>query len=261
MIASETCAFSFTTTTMPSYPLDEVFPELSPNFTCSAQECTGSPLSAVHIRLCKQCGGANYCGRECQRADWPRHRAFCKSQATRMAQEEEAGIAGRRVACYAWVDATGLTLLQLICIYALNVRQNPAHIKTHFVVLTLRERRPRPIDEPKKLYTYESIEAFHRGELRAVLGQEKLTLEILEQDARDDAVARAQGNAGRVLLVINVLDSDDKIIYSHIMGIILNMSSLLHPVLPNWKDTIKQLINEGRNLLDPFTSSTGGTYI
>lgn len=162
---------------------------------------------------------------------------------------------------------------------ALDVRQNPAHIKTHFVVLTLRERLPRPIDDPKKLYTYENIEALQRSELRAVLGQEKLTLEILEQDDRDDAAARAQGNASRVLLVINVLDSDDKIIYSHIMGIILNMSTLLHPVLPNWKDTIKQLLNEGmrkkgkpakkERRKEPrgsgtswtFTSSTGGTYI
>ncbi|KAJ7155153.1 hypothetical protein C8R46DRAFT_437009 [Mycena filopes] len=233
---------------MPSPSSDRLVPKV--NFTCSRHGCNNSRMSGADMRLCVQCKGVNYCGRECQRADWGAHKAWCKSQAARMAQEEEEGIAGPRVDCNAWMSAMGVSLFQWICIHGLGLAssQNSARLKTHFVVLTLRERRPRPSNF-RKLFTHEGIEVFPRSELRAVLGQDKMTLETLEQDHREDAAARARGSAGRALLVVNVLGVDsDRILLSHIMGVILDMNALLHPPFPEWKVAMKDLIDEGTNI-------------
>ncbi|KAJ7132216.1 hypothetical protein C8R44DRAFT_977870 [Mycena epipterygia] len=37
-------------------------------------------LSGVVLKHCKACGLATYCGKECQRLDWPSHKLFCKFQ-------------------------------------------------------------------------------------------------------------------------------------------------------------------------------------
>ena len=53
----------------------EAAPDLSYCKTC---ECHS------HIKKCSQCKRAAYCIKECQRRDWPSHRAACKAQALRM---------------------------------------------------------------------------------------------------------------------------------------------------------------------------------
>tara|TARA_B100000482_G_scaffold31713_1_gene20211 strand:- start:25 stop:747 length:723 start_codon:yes stop_codon:yes gene_type:complete len=36
-----------------------------------------SPLTVKPLQLCGRCGGRRYCSVECQRMDWPRHKARC----------------------------------------------------------------------------------------------------------------------------------------------------------------------------------------
>ena len=38
---------------------------------------TGVEGGVTRLRLCSGCRRARYCGRECQAADWERHRAWC----------------------------------------------------------------------------------------------------------------------------------------------------------------------------------------
>ncbi|KAJ6592842.1 hypothetical protein B0H19DRAFT_1245657 [Mycena capillaripes] len=234
---------------MPSYPPDSVVHNMKANITCGGHGCTNSKLSGASMRLCRQCKAVNYCGRECQRADWPRHKAWCKSQAARMAQEEEAGIAGPRVHCNAWQSAMGPLLFEWICVQGLGVSQRPHNIQTQFVVLSVRERQPRP-SALRNLFTYESIEVFANGALKAILGgQEAFTVETREHVHRQDTAAKERGNAGAALLVVNVLKFDDgRIILSHCIPVVIAMEYLLHPALPGWKDSMKDIINEGTNI-------------
>ncbi|KAJ7862747.1 hypothetical protein B0H14DRAFT_2739711 [Mycena olivaceomarginata] len=237
---------------MPSYPSDSIVHNMKANISCARHGCINSKLSGASMQLCRQCKGLNYCGRGCQRADWPRHKAWCKSQAARMAQEEEAGIAGPRVDCNAWQSAMGPVLFEWICVQGLGVSQRPHNIQTHFVVLSVRERQPRP-SALRKLFTSESIEVFAGSALKAVLGgQEAVTVETREHIHRQDAAAKERGNAGAALLVVNVLTFDDgRIILSHCMPVVRGMQYLRHPAPTGWKDPIKDIINEGTNIKRP----------
>ncbi|KAJ7856399.1 hypothetical protein B0H14DRAFT_2753040 [Mycena olivaceomarginata] len=194
---------------MPSYPSDSIVHNMNANISCARHGCTNSKLSGASMQLCRH-------------------------QAARMAQEEEAGIAGPRVDCNAWQRAMGPLLFEWICVQGLGVSQRPHNIQTHFVVLSVRERQPRP-SALRKLFTYESIEVFTGSALKAVLGgQEAVTNEEM---------------AGAALLVVNVLTFDDgRIILSHCMPVVLGMQYLCHPAPTGWKDSIKDIINEGTNI-------------
>ncbi|KAJ6511030.1 hypothetical protein C8R45DRAFT_1089147 [Mycena sanguinolenta] len=131
----------------------------------------------------------------------------------------------------------------------LAVSEQPYNIQTHFVVLSVRERRPRP-SASRKLFTYESIEVFAGSALKAVLGgHEVVTAETREHIRRQDAAAKERGSVGAALLVVNVLAFDnDRIILSHCMPVFLGMDYLRHPARTGWKDPIKDIINKGTNI-------------
>ncbi|KAJ7773969.1 hypothetical protein B0H16DRAFT_1510564 [Mycena metata] len=216
------------------------------HISCARRGCANSKLNGASMQLCKQCMAVNYCGRECQRIDWPLHKAWCKSQAVRMAQEEEAGIDGPREDCYAWQNAMGPFLLTWICSYGLNLCQLPQNLQTQFVVLSLRERLIRP-SAARKLFTYEDVEVFPYHALGAVLGEnETMTIEAMQHIQRQDAAARARGDAGAALLVINVLESTGpRILLSHGVPVILVTNDLRLVAPTGWKNFIKAIINKG----------------
>merc|ERR1711924_404177 len=47
--------------------------------SCPHMDATMSGKNRVKLSLCSRCGVVKYCSRECQRADWDMHKAFCKS--------------------------------------------------------------------------------------------------------------------------------------------------------------------------------------
>ncbi|KAJ6511077.1 hypothetical protein C8R45DRAFT_921762 [Mycena sanguinolenta] len=155
----------------------------------------------------------------------------------------------------------------------LAVSEQPHNIQTHFVVLLVRERRPRPSASRKLFITNVmqefsdsvtpgaflvdllpicelSIEVFAGSALKAVLGgHEVVTAETREHIRRQDAAAKERGSAGAALLVVNVLAfDDDRIILSHCMPVFLGMDYLRHPAPTGWKDPIKDIINKGTNI-------------
>lgn len=56
--------------------------ELRECHKCKAKETNGGP----ELSRCKSCRDAFYCSRECQVADWPRHKANCKTKAVKLAK-------------------------------------------------------------------------------------------------------------------------------------------------------------------------------
>jgi hypothetical protein len=42
------------------------------------------------MKVCVRCQGPRYCGRECQRADWPQHKRVCRSKAETAAMLRDA---------------------------------------------------------------------------------------------------------------------------------------------------------------------------
>lgn len=48
------------------------------------QRCGGA-FGVEIVKHCAACKGVAYCGRTCQKADWPSHKVFCRTQAARRA--------------------------------------------------------------------------------------------------------------------------------------------------------------------------------
>ena len=68
---------------------------------CDAPGCGKRELHLNHFKVCSACGSVvpsgdkvAYCSRECQQADWPRHKAACKAARKRAAAEAASGAAG-----------------------------------------------------------------------------------------------------------------------------------------------------------------------
>jgi MYND finger len=55
---------------------------------CKVKETNGGP----ELSRCKSCKDAFYCSRECQVADWPRHKANCKTKAVKLAKPADGAM-------------------------------------------------------------------------------------------------------------------------------------------------------------------------
>jgi hypothetical protein len=62
------------------------------NYTCEFESITASCrrcLSSENLKSCSKCRVVCYCSRECQVADWPKHKEYCKEMA-RLRKDKEA---------------------------------------------------------------------------------------------------------------------------------------------------------------------------
>lgn len=53
--------------------------------------CSFCGKLAVRLRMCSACGGASYCGRDCQKAAWRGHKPLCRSLVASFHRETEDG--------------------------------------------------------------------------------------------------------------------------------------------------------------------------
>jgi hypothetical protein len=56
-------------------PSGYVFPMSATCVVCNEE----NPSNRKHFKQCTQCKVTRYCGQECQRKDWKRHKVFCKT--------------------------------------------------------------------------------------------------------------------------------------------------------------------------------------
>ena len=93
--------------------------------TGGCASCGSSPEGGVS--LCTGCGSVSYCGRECQRAHWKHHKAFCKSK-QRLSQKdaERRGVdAGERFKDFPATRGPGVSRKFDVGVWA---EYNPVHM-------------------------------------------------------------------------------------------------------------------------------------
>ncbi|KAJ6461360.1 hypothetical protein C8R45DRAFT_532350 [Mycena sanguinolenta] len=174
---------------MPMYTPDSMVHRLVEH-TCAFPECTNSKLQGAAMRLCAQCKTLYYCGRDCQRADWTRHKAWCKAPAERLERQAEIN-GGLAEGFDAWRVAVGPMPFTWICVQGLAVFNHPDNFRTKFVVLSLR-KRIESASTPRKIFEYVRIETFDRSALRLALGGDTAsTQELVDQVRESDDLAKS----------------------------------------------------------------------
>ncbi|KAJ6578483.1 hypothetical protein B0H19DRAFT_1253720 [Mycena capillaripes] len=105
----------------------------------------------------------------CQRADWARHKAWCKKQAAiRELNLKAPGVRNLAMDFDAWLSAIGAMLYTWICVGALELSEHPENLHTKFVVLLLRARKPRPT-EVLNMFEYLGLCVGDRAEYKLAL--------------------------------------------------------------------------------------------
>ncbi|KAJ7181341.1 hypothetical protein C8R43DRAFT_968973 [Mycena crocata] len=231
---------------MPSYPSDSIVHRITEH-SCIFPGCRNSKLSGASMRRCKQCK-MFYCGPECQRLDWPRHKDWCKTQAVRIAQDKNAS--GSLAEDYdAWRTAVSPLVFTWICTNGLAVYDRPENIQSKFVLLSLHKRQPR-VSNARKMFLYESMEVFDRAQLRRVLGGDPVPIkELLDHLREDDEEAVRRGRAGVACLVIQIREANsEKTLLRRAMPVVMRREVLDQTEDNRWKAWIIQCINEGTNV-------------
>ncbi|KAJ6620386.1 hypothetical protein B0H10DRAFT_2022688 [Mycena sp. CBHHK59/15] len=241
---------------MPSYSADSVVHKLNEH-SCGHPGCRNSKLKGAAMKRCSQCKTVYYCSPACQRADWARHKVWCKIEVDRAKVEEsfiEKNEIGAGVAedFDAWRAAMGPLLFIWICVHGLAVYRDPTNIQTKFVHLAVRERRKRP-SNPLKLFEYESITVYDRSALPMLFGGDTRTAaELVNQYCELDQQAKGRGKAGTALLVTSVSPPDGNATRASIFRttpVILMMEEVTDSEdTPEWKELMKDIINNGTSI-------------
>ncbi|KAJ7171298.1 hypothetical protein C8R46DRAFT_1088130 [Mycena filopes] len=227
---------------MPSYPADG---HKISKHSCFFPGCPESKLRAVSMHICKQCKMRHYCGTDCQKADWPRHKDECKRQAASLAAADQwLGTLHRNFD--AWWVALGASFFMETCVDALAVHDHREHIQTKFVFLCLQEKAERP-STPSKMFTYKSVAVLDRGLLNSFIGNDHGVHESMRES---DEQAKREGTAGAALILVYIAPADGKTRpskYFRVMPVVLSADELRKATDEGWKDKVKDTINEGRN--------------
>ncbi|KAJ7500245.1 hypothetical protein B0H11DRAFT_1996746 [Mycena galericulata] len=225
-------------------------------YSCGFPSCRNSKLKGASMRRCSQCQTVHYCSTECQRADWAKHKVWCKAEVQR-AKIEQSFIDKNEIGAHvaedfdAWRGVMGPLLFIWICVHGLAVFDDPTNIQTKFVHLAVRERKERPSNR-LKLFEYEDITVYERSFLPRLFGGDVATaIELRDQYSEMDREAKGRGKAGVALLVVSVSppggDYHNRAALYRTMPVTLMMEELSVKGFPEWKDVMKDIINTGTN--------------
>ncbi|KAJ7121601.1 hypothetical protein C8R44DRAFT_786537 [Mycena epipterygia] len=103
-------------------------------------KCFQMQRTHAKLSLCKGCGIAMYCSRECQVAHWPTHKAACKlAKEERHAIAEKCGIESAMPDLHAWMKYYD-TPIKNCAIAALRLPENPHMERTEMLYIQLHHK-------------------------------------------------------------------------------------------------------------------------
>ncbi|KAJ7779625.1 hypothetical protein B0H16DRAFT_1499428 [Mycena metata] len=254
---------------MPSYPPDILVHKITEH-SCTRPGCKNSKLRGASMHLCTGCGMNYYCGRDCQKLDWARHKDECRRQAARReAGKQTHGTLNDDFD--AWRAAMGPLFFTETCVKGLGVCDHPEHIQTKLIVLAVQERLERP-STPLRMFTYKSVAVLDRTLLEQFLGTGHGVHEIMRES---DEQAKLQGKAGSALILVYITPAEGKTHhnkYFRVMPIILRMEELqpkknTENTGITWKERVKYFVNEGKSFKRTFVKQekrgelAGATWI
>ncbi|KAJ7103692.1 hypothetical protein C8R43DRAFT_1114595 [Mycena crocata] len=237
---------------MPNYPADSIAHKINEH-SCGLPDCPNSKIKGATMRRCARCRTEFYCSTECQRADWGRHKTWCKIEVERERIEQARGDLRPGLAedFDAWRSAMGPMLFIWICVHGLEVFRDPENIRNKFVHLSLKERSVRPTNT-LKLFELVSITTYPRSEMQRVMLVDPVShAQVVEQFRESNKQALAQGKAGVALLDVSIAPAHGDVERGGLfryMPVVLKIEALEEEVDPEWKELIKDIINNGTSI-------------
>ncbi|KAJ7507067.1 hypothetical protein B0H11DRAFT_2318401 [Mycena galericulata] len=214
---------------------------------CHEVSCLNTKLKGSSMSFCKQCTSVFYCSAACQRKDWPRHKSFCRMQATALALEATAGRLPKDFE--AWRHAMGPPVFSCICVGALELKRHPENLDNKFVFLTLRERKE-GVTTPAKAFEYEDIQVFDRSELSRATGAvngDAIIQHVHDADEQQQMKSVVKARAGLVVIKIKTPDGA-RVSLLRASPVSVVMSEVEREEDFLWEHRIRRVINEGINM-------------
>ncbi|KAJ7874463.1 hypothetical protein B0H13DRAFT_2057635 [Mycena leptocephala] len=173
-------------------PAEDVAPKKWTTRTCDLHDCK----NFENLNKCARCKTAMYCSKECQKADWVRHKAYCKMvKDFPPATDESGGEPPLQRHLRLW---TARFNGSLVCatIVALKLNKHPENIDNFGLVVTL---HPRPHHEAGSRFQLISAVVTPMAEMMAVymasLEAQAHAVDLLKlhKQHRDELKARTRG--------------------------------------------------------------------
>ncbi|KAJ7704164.1 hypothetical protein B0H16DRAFT_1747739 [Mycena metata] len=119
------------------------------------------------LEKCARCRTAMYCSRECQKADWARHKPYCKmtTDFPSIRDPANSGEAPLQRHLRLWTARFDASLI-CAAIVALQLNKQPSNIDTLGMLITL---RPRPHPEAGARFQLVSAEVIPMAQMMAIL--------------------------------------------------------------------------------------------
>nr|GAT58485.1 predicted protein [Mycena chlorophos] len=172
--------------------------------------CVFCRKTGVPLRQCAGCKVAEYCSKECQKANWKQHKPHC--QQTKQDKEDFAAysasdpIAGKRVKAFVKFNQiwSGALFAWAACAVDLGTmpERDPMYLAKHSFYMTIERRKGVPLEASVKT-SYKVLTAGMRPNEDILADFTRLDVQTGYTDAKTRFEAQAkQANPGSVIVVV-----------------------------------------------------------
>ncbi|EIN04622.1 hypothetical protein PUNSTDRAFT_138273 [Punctularia strigosozonata HHB-11173 SS5] len=217
---------------------------------CDQCQAVENP-AGQRFRLCGGCMAAQYCSSNCQKANWPTHRAVCQHTQSAVSASKQhplpdGGSVDLAKSLRRFTSAHQM-LLSWAGFQALQVKRVPANARQYALVVEL-AHDPTAAD-PLRRFTVAHTALVPRA---AILARDPV---VAEDTARRDERSRRAGGLGALLVLVQCEG------LSQVMPVETDAPARVSwDTRADWEDVLRKFVREARADFKPISTTAQGVY-